>query len=70
LKVEVEGASRDAGARDDISDIGPMIAFAREYPLGVAQHLGAPSLSFHLRKSLGELDPIGPSGQCQTSSCA
>src|ERR1700691_6233474 len=47
LKVEVEGASCDASAGDDISDIGPMVAFAREYPLGMTQHLGAPGLSFH-----------------------
>jgi hypothetical protein len=47
LEIEVEGASRDARAGDDIGDIGPMVALARKYPLGMAQHLSAPSLSFH-----------------------
>jgi hypothetical protein len=47
LKIEIESASCDTSARDNISDISPMIAFAREYPFGMAQHLGAPGLSFH-----------------------
>src|SRR5579871_237748 len=47
LEIEIEGAASDAGARNDIGDVGPMVALAREYSFGVAQHLGAPGLSFH-----------------------
>src|SRR5262249_4585648 len=42
LEIKVEGASGDPRAGDNISDISPVIAFAREYSLGVPQHLGSP----------------------------
>jgi hypothetical protein len=67
LKVEIEGAPRNPRAGDDISDIGPVIAFAREYPLGVAQHLSAPGLSFHYNNPQENMTVSARSGSVKLS---
>src|SRR5216683_7876207 len=47
LEVEIEGSPSYPGARDDIGDVGAMVALASENPLGVAQDLCAPGLFYH-----------------------
>src|SRR5258708_39982113 len=47
LKIKIERATRDAGAGNDVRDIGPVISLASKDALGVAQHLRASCLTFH-----------------------
>src|SRR5712692_4301053 len=47
LEVEIEGSPSYPGARDDIGDVGAMVALACENSLGVAQDLCAPGLFYH-----------------------
>src|SRR5207245_1697864 len=47
LEIKVEGAARDAGARDYIRDIGAVITLTGEDPFGMPQYLRPPRLFFH-----------------------
>src|ERR1700720_192898 len=47
LKIKIERATRDAGAGNDVRDIGSVISLASKDALGMAQHLRASCLTFH-----------------------
>src|SRR5208282_6418573 len=55
LEIEIERAACDAGAGNDVRDIGPVISLASKDALGVAQHLRASGLAFHRAFSVRNL---------------